>query len=473
MKLPLFLVFLFIFFQSQGQICTTPDPTPEQLKYIKKIINEFDPSRDYNGELPIVRLSLNRVSRDDGTGGFSWVEIDNVVSGMSTLYDNLICFTVIERNEIDDTNLFGAPAPGALYDQLILTNPTTEAIRIYLVNDGDSGGRATGPVITPVIEEQTDVEEVTNDPTVYLSDWTGGLFTFTSEVLAHEIGHCLGLWHTHTEINGIENVARNGVNANCDVNGDLLCDTPADPNLEFLLNPLTGDVPSCSYFGAQADPDPVGAIYTPLTNNIMSYTHPTCMTSLTTGQIDRCLDFITQTELLDDIIIPENINIEGSISDDRYYHADETIISTAIHSSGLVDYRARETITLSPGFSVIASTTTELSAKIDNNLCHDELIANSGFIGNEIEERSSASAHKHLMLFPNHAADQITVRLGDSLFDYQTVVLTNMQGERLEFFATEIVDNQFTVDISGLNQGIYLVTVIQDNYQESIKFVKM
>lgn len=48
-----------------------------------------------------------------------------------------------------------------------------------------------------------------------------------------------------------------------------------------------------------------------------------------------------------------------------------------------------------------------------------------------------------------------------------------MQGERLEFFATEIVDNQFTVDISGLNQGIYLVTVIQDNYQESIKFVKM
>jgi hypothetical protein len=42
--------------------------------------------------------------------------------------------------------------------------------------------------------------------------------------LAHEVGHYLGLWHTHTTTNGPELV--NG--ANCKIAGDELCDTPAE-----------------------------------------------------------------------------------------------------------------------------------------------------------------------------------------------------------------------------------------------------
>ena len=59
---------------------------------------------------------------------------------------------------------------------------------------------------------------------------------------AHELGHYFSLLHTHETIFGLEYV--NG--SNCENRGDLLCDTPADPNIYNLVNPN-----SCQYGGQQ------------------------------------------------------------------------------------------------------------------------------------------------------------------------------------------------------------------------------
>lgn len=50
-------------------------------------------------------------------------------------------------------------------------------------------------------------------------------------IFAHEIGHNIGLYHTHEAFNGVETVDRTG----CDTKGDQVCDTPADPNLISTL----------------------------------------------------------------------------------------------------------------------------------------------------------------------------------------------------------------------------------------------
>ncbi len=91
--------------------------------------------------------------------------------------------------------------------------------------------------------------------------------------MAHELGHLFGLGHTHDGV--IEPELADG--SNCTIGGDMLCDTPADPNLAtpgYVIAP-------CQYVGTITDAN--GDLYTPMLNNVMSYT-PCVADSLTPQQ---------------------------------------------------------------------------------------------------------------------------------------------------------------------------------------------
>ena len=97
-------------------------------------------------------------------------------------------------------------------------------------------------------------------------------------ILSHELGHVMGLPHTHGYTNsGTTNELADG--SNCATAGDRFCDTPADPN---LLGKVNG---SCVYTGTARDAN--GMAYDPLTDNIMSYTNSACADSLTPMQLGR------------------------------------------------------------------------------------------------------------------------------------------------------------------------------------------
>ncbi|WKN46284.1 T9SS type A sorting domain-containing protein [Tunicatimonas pelagia] len=129
----------------------------------------------------------------------------------------------------------------------------------------------------------------------------------SDHTLTHEIGHNLGLFHTHdggrsnnssnrdcskcyqesvsrTRKQGIGCLQTSGWKK-CEVNGDFLCDTPADPNLFYdkviRLNPS-----SCNYDGTLGN-DKWGAAWQPDEGNIMSYSFGngnTCRSTFTPQQ---------------------------------------------------------------------------------------------------------------------------------------------------------------------------------------------
>jgi MAM domain, meprin/A5/mu/Secretion system C-terminal sorting domain/SprB repeat len=99
-------------------------------------------------------------------------------------------------------------------------------------------------------------------------------------IFLHEMGHYLGLYHTHGKSNSVRtDELVNG--SNCTIAGDDVCDTPADPNVFRSAGFMSG----CTYIGQMTDAN--GDLYAPDPTNIMSYANEQCWTGFTTQQKNR------------------------------------------------------------------------------------------------------------------------------------------------------------------------------------------
>lgn len=148
-------------------------------------------------------------------------------------------------------------------------------------------------------------------PNTYLS-MEGGVFGFTTRlsILGHEMGHCLGLYHTFETWGNTkkENVTRSGECKNCETNGDVLCDTPADDN--------GGANNACVYTGTGVDA--CGISYAPLTNNIMSY-YNFCSNTFTSEQAIRMRYFLVNNMVLNAYLVDDVVYTPPGANSSYYY----------------------------------------------------------------------------------------------------------------------------------------------------------
>lgn len=248
-KFFIFLTFILcsisnVFGQS---FCSTP-ATTSNLN-----MNSSFQMKSVNNNSYCLKIYFHVIRRSDGTGGQTTASVNeafNILNqdfnphDISFNWDNQI-------NYIDNDSYYGTPTTA-----IFGVNNHQDGIDIYLYDDSSSaGGRANG------VGESSEF-------------WVSGSFwntpfnpLTTSHVISHEMGHVLFLWHTHhgtaneggTDTNQCAELV-NGTNSQtC---GDYVQDTPADPHLQFNVNPT-----NCEWQNSGTDAN--GDAYNPDENNVM------------------------------------------------------------------------------------------------------------------------------------------------------------------------------------------------------------
>ena len=219
----------------------------------------------------------------------------------------------------------------------------------------------------------------------------GNLSSGEAVTTVHEIGHTLGLLHTHENTRGIgnfygdasdcfqESVSRSktqGVGCiatigqkKCEINGDALCDTEAAPNTKNNTH-ITNDN-DCNYIGGGTDN--WGDAWNPPTRNYMSYTNKAfCRSEFTLSQIAVMYAYIMlnmQTNSSPWYNL-HSISLSGSVNsgENELFIVPKKIEAASgnttytINSGAAVNLLAGESITLSSGFHAKAGS--NFSAKI-------------------------------------------------------------------------------------------------------------
>jgi GEVED domain/Pregnancy-associated plasma protein-A/Secretion system C-terminal sorting domain len=266
--------------ESNAQLrCGTPPPSKAQQTRTVELRNQIirgekSARTDTVKGLVYIPVRAHIVRKNDKTGGLPLFDLNNSLAICNKFYINAgqgIQYYIAgtEPNYIDDSTFYDfnsgkKDASGKTMEERITAKyAINNAVNVYFVNNLLADGKAlAGYAYFPT-------REASSNTCVMLNGQTNDNSTF-----AHEFGHYFNVFHTFQGNNDtiperelatrlkVENGKRKP--ANCDLKGDLFCDTPSDP---FDRKPK---VNNCIYADTTLK-DANGDIFEPSMRNIMSY----------------------------------------------------------------------------------------------------------------------------------------------------------------------------------------------------------
>jgi hypothetical protein len=255
--------------------CGTVVTAEQAAAYLESLGQAETPSAAAGGGPPyLVRLAPHIVRQSDGSGGLPDSRWWQAVADANAHYAAAgIAFIVPGPIDYIDSNAFYFDIDTvAEIDILRAVNVAPNAINIYFTEVLDyEAGALCG--ISAFTFSQIHAIAMRNSCTANPAG-AGNHSTFS-----HEIGHFFDLFHTHEPAFGDEYAD----GSNCGSAGDLVCDTPADPQLSTAVV----DSATCAYTGSALDPQ--GDPYQPDPSQLMSYSLKHCRDHFSPESLDRAL----------------------------------------------------------------------------------------------------------------------------------------------------------------------------------------
>lgn len=255
---------------------------PEQVDIVRKLeaLRAFHPPVEprFVAEIP---MTMHVVRQSNGTGGIAEPDMTQTLTDANAHWapSGVLFFQQGATRFIDSDAFFNIDSQAEL-DQLRSTDFVTGTLNVYFVNTLSAGGQSLCGISSFSFDL---VQGIVINNSCTSDDNNTATFT-------HEIGHYFDLYHTHEVVFGPE--CPDGFN--CSFAGDLLCDTPADPDLSD-----PGALTNCTYTGTETRC--FGQTFSPDPANLMSYAG-NCRDRFTEGQRVRSLGTLfglRETELLD------------------------------------------------------------------------------------------------------------------------------------------------------------------------------
>ena len=242
--------------------CGTPPMTADQIRYTLDVVAKKAVLR--NAGTRCVPLQAFITRNTDGSGGMTYLQLNQGLANLNYLYKSAnieFYWSGLPKyaNNTDYNEYSEDPTDNDTEAGLraLFTDDQT-AVSVFLTRKiaDENGAEYGGYAYYPENSVAKNFMHM-NYFVFYHIVWSTG---------AHEMGHYFNLAHTFDKTESgetgadAENVARSGVQKNCDVAGDFLCDTEADPKYTTT---------SCNFVGNKMDR--FGVAYTPSFTNIMSY----------------------------------------------------------------------------------------------------------------------------------------------------------------------------------------------------------
>jgi hypothetical protein len=263
LKYLFFLCFVISTLKSNSQTIPAVEcGTVAKSSWIAKLqaINNTKASALKTSDLVTIPIQIHLIVKANGTTSLTVSQIRSELDSVNYFYSNsnMFFYECLAPEIIYDDSLFNYEY--VTEESILLTQHyTNDVINIYFANTASVSG-------TPVCG-YSQFPPSMDYAVVASACATNG------STLAHELGHYFGLFHTHGDISQGELVD----GSNCSSDGDLICDTPADPILSSS-NVST----SCVYTGTAMDANFMP--YAPDVTNIMSYSRKVCRNSFSFEQ---------------------------------------------------------------------------------------------------------------------------------------------------------------------------------------------
>lgn len=246
-----------------------------------------------------IKIYVHALARNNGTNGPSNQQIEEAIAAMRKVYaaHNIYFIRDCDIIQINSTELADiADDAGRCLIEQYATH--SDGIDIFIGGDN-----------LPGFASALDVPSKAFLIKGAYNNGVSPVVLSTTNAVSHEMGHCLGLWHTfHGHDSGVTcdgqdpdpTACPEFVNgSNSTVCGDYVTDTPADFG-------WIGIYPDCVYNLHFLDPN--GDPYAPNPKLIMGYAWPTCLAYHTEGQGERMRKVIATSSLLQACLVqPANM----------------------------------------------------------------------------------------------------------------------------------------------------------------------